>query len=132
MAEYTLGTIAEFKTAQFTVIVDAVEEFDLDLSWDEDGATARGLESGELIAFAARARVFHDTLGELARDYLGDCVYESLQDFRRSVGTCTDLKTGRVTRAGYCGAMVRTACDEARKRLRQVRNTVASIYVRES
>lgn len=76
-----LGTIREWKTQNFHVVVDAIEEEDLDLSWDEDGSTRAGLESGSLIAFCARARVFLRGL-EVASDYLGNCVYKSLDDFQ--------------------------------------------------
>jgi hypothetical protein len=75
-----IGTIREFKTQNFHVVVDAVEEFDLDLSWDEDGSTREGLENGSLIAFCARARVFFRGM-EIASDYLGGCIYKSLEDF---------------------------------------------------
>lgn len=75
-----IGTIREFKTQNFHVVVDAVEEFDLDLSWDEDGSTRRGLENGTLIAFCARARVFLRGK-EIASDYLGGCIYKSLAEF---------------------------------------------------
>jgi hypothetical protein len=75
-----IGTIREWKTENFHVIVDAVEEQDLDLSWDESGETRKGLESGSLIAFCARARVFLRGL-EVSSDYLGGCVYRSLDDF---------------------------------------------------
>lgn len=34
---YTLGTIRKFQTPNFKVVVDAVEEDDLDLSFDESG-----------------------------------------------------------------------------------------------
>jgi hypothetical protein len=77
---YKLGTIREFKTQNFHVIVDAVEEQNLDLSWDEDGSTREGLENGSLIAFCARARVFLRGL-EVASDYLGGCIYKSLREF---------------------------------------------------
>lgn len=75
-----IGTIREFKTRNFHVVVDAVEEIDLDLSWDEDGQTRKGLENGSLIAFCARARVFLRG-NEIASDYLGGCIYKSLEDF---------------------------------------------------
>ncbi len=75
-----IGTIREFKTQNFHVVVDAVEEFDLDLSWDENGQTREGLENGTLIAFCARARVFLRGK-EIASDYLGGCIYKTLQDF---------------------------------------------------
>lgn len=52
-----IGTIRTFKTENFTVIMDALPENDLDLSFDEDGSVAAGLESGKFIAFVARARV---------------------------------------------------------------------------
>jgi hypothetical protein len=75
-----IGTIREFKTQNFHVIVDAVEEFDLDLSWDEDGSMRRGLENGTFMAFCARARVFLRGK-EITSDYLGGCVYRSLAEF---------------------------------------------------
>lgn len=80
MSTAKIGTIREFKTENFHVVIDAIEEFDLDLSWDEDGSTRRGLEDGTYIAFCARARVFLRGL-EIASDYLGGCVYKSLEDF---------------------------------------------------
>ncbi len=80
MPHSKIGTIREFKTQNFHVVVDAVEEFDLDLSWDENGSTREGLENGSLIAFCARARVFFRGL-EIASDYLGGCIYKSLADF---------------------------------------------------
>jgi hypothetical protein len=80
MPSSKLGTIREFKTKNFHVVIDAVEECDLDLSWDEDGSTRKGLENGSLIAFCARARVFLRGK-EIASDYLGNCVYRSLEDF---------------------------------------------------
>jgi hypothetical protein len=77
---YTIGIIREFKTQHFHVKVDAIEETDLDLSWDDDGYSKRGLENGSLIAFVARARVYFQGL-EVASDYLGGCIYKSLDDF---------------------------------------------------
>jgi hypothetical protein len=76
----TIGIIREFKTQNFHVKVDAIEETDLDLSWDDDGYTKRGLENGSLIAFVARARVYFRGL-EVSSDYLGGCIYKSLEDF---------------------------------------------------
>jgi hypothetical protein len=80
MANQSLGTMREFKTKNFRVVVDAIEEFDLDLSWDEDGSQARRIDSGELIAFCVRARVFFQGI-EVGSDYLGNCIYESLKAF---------------------------------------------------
>jgi hypothetical protein len=77
------GTIIrEFETEHFHVIADAVEEVDLDLSWDENGSTRDGLENGSLVAFCARVRVIlKDTDQVVGHDYLGNCIYKSLSDF---------------------------------------------------
>ncbi len=80
MSTAKIGTIREFKTKNFHVVIDAVEEIDLDLSWDEDGSAREGLENGTLVAFCARARVFLRGK-EIASDYLGGCIYKSLEDF---------------------------------------------------
>jgi hypothetical protein len=80
MSTAKIGTIREFKTKNFHVVIDAVEEFDLDLSWDDNGSARKGLENGTLVAFCARARVFLRG-SEIASDYLGNCIYKSLEDF---------------------------------------------------
>ncbi len=77
---YAIGIIREFKTQNFHVKVDAIAEDDLDISWDDSGETRRGLENGSLIAFCARARVYFRGL-EVSSDYLGNCIYKSLEDF---------------------------------------------------
>jgi hypothetical protein len=92
MSTSTIGTIREFKTKNFHVVIDAVEECDLDLSWDEDGSTREGLDNGSLIAFCARARVFLRGK-EIASDYLGNCIYKSLEDF------ADHIECGRQNRA---------------------------------
>ena len=95
---HKLGTIREFKTQNFHVIVDAVEEQDLDLSWDDSGETRKGLEDGSLIGFCARARVFLRGM-EVASDYLGGCVYKSLDDFQDHK-ECAAENRKRIAREG--------------------------------
>jgi hypothetical protein len=92
MSTSKIGTIREFKTKNFHVVIDAVEEFDLDLSFDDDGSTRKGLENGSLVAFCARARVFLRGK-EIASDYLGNCIYKSLADF------ADHIECGRQNRA---------------------------------
>jgi hypothetical protein len=41
MCTQSIGTIREFKTKSFRVVVDAIPEDDLDLSFDETGEVAR-------------------------------------------------------------------------------------------
>lgn len=98
--EYTL--IREFATARCHVIVDACPDDDLDLSWDDDGSTRKGLDSGEYIAFVARARCFVDGV-EVGQHSLGACIYLSLQDFARP--------------GGYFSDMVHEVCQQARENL---------------
>lgn len=99
--EYAIGTIYKFKTARFTILVQAVEEDHLDLSWDDDGSVARGLQAGDLTAFCAKATISLDG-NDIATDYLGECIYQNISDFRSD---------------GYCRDMVLTVVHEARERL---------------
>jgi len=78
---YKIGVIREFKTQNFHVIIDAVEEDSPDLSFDETGKTQQDIENGSLILFCARVRCFFRGL-EVASDYLGNCIYKSLEDFQ--------------------------------------------------
>jgi hypothetical protein len=122
---YNLGTIRKFETENFTVIVDAQEENDLDLSFDEDGSVAEGLDSGKFVAFVARARVlFHGE--EIAVDYLGGCVYESIEEFmdHRECGRAnrTFEEHGQSGRCGsYFTDMIHTVVTEAREHLAKMK-----------
>jgi hypothetical protein len=119
MSRYSLGTIRKFRTAQFTVIVDAIGEDSPDISFDKTDETRTKLYTGEWIIFCARARVIHDTLGEIASDYLGDCIYESLGAFmdHKECGA-QNRRWRNAGEAGRCGSyfhdMVKTVCHEAR------------------
>jgi hypothetical protein len=116
---HTIGTIREFHTRNFTVIVDAVEEDSPDLSFDDTGEVAAKIDSGEYVLFCARARVVHKTLGELASDYLGNCIYESLEAFmdHKECGK-QNKEFAAAGTAGRCGSyfsdMVANVCSEAR------------------
>ena len=113
----TIAPIYAFATKQFVVSVVALEEYDLDLSWDETGETEKALLNGTAVAFCARATVTDRQGRVLACDYLGGCVYNDLKDFRTSGGTY---------KQGYFVDLVMTVCREARKTLR----AHASIYLR--
>lgn len=82
MSDY-IGNIRKFETANFTVSVDAEYDWDTDLSWDDSGETRRKLESGGLVAFQVAVTVTHKGTGiELGADYLGGCIYESIEAFQ--------------------------------------------------
>lgn len=123
---YPLGTMREFNTRNFKIVCDAVEEDDLDLSFDETGEVKHDLEIGRLISFVARVRVFyHGT--EVGTDYLGGCIYRSLDDFmdHRECGRQnTEYESkGEHTRCGsYFHQMINDACAEARKHLAEYKN----------
>lgn len=118
MKPQTLGTIREFKTRHFTVCVDALEDYDVDLSFDDTGEVRKQLERGDLICFTARATVYY--LGtELATDYLGGCIYESLADFmdHKECGAQTRKLRAEGSNAvcgSYFADMVKSVCEEAR------------------
>ena len=118
----TIDTIREFKTKHFTVRVEALEEHDLDLSFDESGEVREKLETGEFIAFCAHAVVFYKGR-EVGEDYLGNCIYKSLDEFadHRVCGR-QNRKWAKQGKEGRCGSyfsdMIREAIREARKTLR--------------
>ena len=120
----TLGTIREFKTHNFTVRVTAEEDYDIDLSFDDDGSVRKGLENGEFIAFCAKAAVYYKGT-ELATDYLGGCIYRSLDEFmdHRECGKQNKVYAAK-GETGRCGSyfadMVKQVCDEARKELKRL------------
>ncbi len=100
--------IWSFETARVRVAFDVAPENDLDLSWDEDGSTAAGLESGEYVAFQARMTVYIDG-AEAGADYLGNCIYRSAEEFIDHRG----CKAGGY--GSYFSDMVRGAIAEARQ-----------------
>ena len=127
---HTLGIIRTFKTKNFTVEVTAEEEYDVDLSWDDDGSTREGLENGTLIAFCAKAAVYYRGR-EIATDYLGNCIYKSLDDFMDHK-ECGKQNKERAAKGepGRCGSyfrdMITAVCRDARKEI----ETLQSVRVR--
>jgi len=116
----TLATIREFKTRNFRVIIDAIPEYFPDLSWDETGEVSEKINAGEYWVFCARARVIHNELGEIASDYLGECIYDSpdaFQDHRECAAYTRKLREqgSHAICGSYFADMVRTVCTEARK-----------------
>lgn len=76
MADWT------FETKNFSVEFSAEEERDLDLSFDDDGSIAEGLDSGKYVAFCAMVRVIYKPTGAVVGgDSLGGCIYESVEEF---------------------------------------------------
>lgn len=128
-------TIREFRTPNFTVTVDAVEDPDVDLSWDETGDTLEKLNSGEYVAFAARVRVVHADLGTVGEDYLGGCIYSRIADFQDHRQCAAE--TRRLRAAGssaICGSyfadLIKSACAEARQRILSMQAAACSTRVR--
>ncbi len=127
-----------FKTRNFTLRLDALPEDDLDLSWDDDGAVARGLETGRFVAFCARTQAFDAEGRLLAADYLGNCIYECLEEFGSAHRDADPLnRNSSIMRAArgqntvichYFPDMVRGICREARAALR----AHAALYIRPS
>lgn len=124
--KHSLGIMREFNTARFRVIADAIEEGDVDLSWDDTGDVRAGLESGEFIVFIARVRVYCDG-EEIAADYLGGCIYRDFDAFmdHKECGRQNKEHAAK-GESGRCGSyfhdMIREACSEARKALRKMQS----------
>jgi hypothetical protein len=125
-----------FVTRTFTVRVDALPEEDLDLSWDETGEVAKGLESGRYSAFCARAQVLDSEGRVLAADYLGNCIYESAVEFstahrdpdplNRNCSIMRAVRGSNTVICHYFPSMVLGVCRDARAALR----AHAALYLR--
>lgn len=83
---HTLQTLRTFKTRNFTLVVKAVEDCDLDLSYDESGQDRQGLESGALVAFGVIVTLYCRG-NEVGSDSLWNCIYKSYDDFLDHYGT---------------------------------------------
>ena len=81
----TLENIYTFHTRNFTVSVDAMEEHHPDFSFDDTGETQEMIERGDWLCFAVKATLSFRGM-EIAEDYLGQCIYENMKDFRDNLG----------------------------------------------
>lgn len=125
-----LGTMREFKTAHFLVRAEALEECDLDLSFDEDGSVREDLNSGRLIAFCAHVAVYYKGL-KIGEDYLGNCIYRSLNDFmdHKECGK-QNREWAQQGKTGKCGSYF---SDMIREAITDARNTLGTMpYIRPS
>ncbi len=119
----SIGTIREFHTRNFKVIVDAIIEHDLDISWDDTDETRKGLENGSLTAFCARVRVIHKPTGSvLGSEFLGNCIYRDIADFQdhRECAKRTreyEAQSQKIVCGSYFSQMVSAAISEARRSL---------------
>ena len=102
--------IWSFETANFRAEFNVAPDDDLDLSWDDDGLTREGLESGKYVAFVAEVRVIHKATGAtLGADYLSGCIYESAQQFRKETN-------------GYFDDMIHEAVASARREVAKMKS----------
>ena len=109
-----LENIYTFKTRNFTIRVDAVEETDPDFSFDDSDETLNGIENGELTCFAVRASVlFRGSI--VGTDYLGNCIYQNIRDFRDHFGIRKHANC-----ASYFTDMIRESIREARETLSEM------------
>jgi hypothetical protein len=125
--------IYKFNTPNFTVEVRALEDTDIDLSFDDDGTMAERLDDGSMVAFQVEARVmFTGGFGapiELGADYLGGCIYESPKAFRDHLGV---RQYERALSADHCrpihvcsyfSSMVREAIRQARENMGRIKES---------
>lgn len=117
-----LQLMRQFKTRYFSVRVEAHEEYDLDLSWDDDGSVRKGLDSGKFIAFGVVVKVFYKG-NEVGRDSIWGNVYESIQDFmdHKECGK-QNREYAAQGKEGRCGSyftdLIHGAIAESRKTLK--------------
>jgi hypothetical protein len=103
-------TLWTFRTQNFRIEWRVRPCHAVDLSFDDDGSVAEGLESGRLEAFDSEMIVYYWGQ-EVGADYLGQSIYENVSDFRDHIGMNTR------GHGSYFSDMVRGAVAEARKNL---------------
>lgn len=110
----TLENIYTFKTRNFTIRVDAMEETDPDFSFDDTGETQEMIERGDWLCFAVRASVsFRGSV--IGEDYLWNCIYKNIRDLR------DHFRIGKHSGCGsYFTDMIRESIREARKTLSEM------------
>jgi hypothetical protein len=92
------------KVGNIELRLTAEVEYDLDLSWDKDGKVREGIENGDYDVFCAKVSTLRKGV-EIGADYLGECIYRSLQEFADGAGPKGD----------YCRDMMHSALRAARE-----------------
>jgi hypothetical protein len=107
-----------FKTARFAVHLDVAWEDFPDMSW-ADAETLDKIERGVWGVYVFRVRVMLDGR-EIAADYLGNSVYESVSDFRDHFGVRAKSRAEGCNYGSYFSDMVAEAVAQARSELRSM------------
>lgn len=100
--------IWRFETRNLIIQVEAQEELDPDLSWDPE--IGPRIDDGEFVLFSAKASVIWNG-NEIATDYLGNCIYRTIEEFRDHIG----IKKDHPGCGSYFSDMVREVLKEARE-----------------
>jgi len=98
-----------FKTRRFIVRATIEPDNDVDLSWDDTGEIAKGLNSGLYAAFNTTVTVETRNGQELGRDTICGSVYENPADF------FSEHRGSRGKWGSYFADLVRGAISQARK-----------------
>lgn len=127
---YSKNIIREWKLSRFTVRMEAIEESDIDLSFDETGEVLADLEAGLLVSFCAKASVLLDG-NEIASDYLGSCIYKTYADFMDHAECAAQnreyARKGDPARVGsYFSGMIKGVVADAREYV----SSLSSVKVR--
>ncbi len=112
-----LFTLWKFRTANFTIEVDAFADPDVDLSFDDTGEVRQKLRTGELTAFRTEARVTRWDGLVIGEANLGGSIYENPREFRDHVGLAIKSRREGRLYGSYFKQMVSDAVDEARKHI---------------
>ncbi len=111
-------TLWQFRTRNFTIQLTAEEEPFPDLSW-ADAETLEKLENGTYQNVCFKVAVICNE-AEIGADYLGNSVYENLEEFIDHRGM------NQRNHGSYFSAMVREAICEARKHITKMPKLRAS------
>jgi len=109
-------TLTLRKIGNVEVLLKALKPHRFNWSWDEDGTIRAAVNAGALMAFDAKVSVQRKGV-EIGAAYLGDCVYESLEDFRTSDFIVNGKAAPFPGAQSYVRDMMHEALSAARDRL---------------
>jgi hypothetical protein len=123
-----LETIWEFKTKNFRIEAESVEDYDVDLSFDETGEVRRKLENGDFVSFGVVVTVYANG-SEMGESSLWGCIYEDFKSFVDHRGLRAQERKLQKERnqpnlriGSYFSGMVREAITEARKSIEAIKS----------
>lgn len=120
-----MTTLWKFETKNFIYKFNALPDYDVDMSFDEDGTIQDDINNGLLECFMAHITVrLKQGNILLAEDYLGGCIYKNPLEF-------IDHRGNKGKYGSYFRDMIKSVTNDARKEFKEYKKATYSINLKE-